>query len=210
MTLKRTFVAASAAGTILAASAFAMAQTTTKTGYAPVNGLKLYYEVRGSGQPLIVLHGGLQNTEVIADFLQEAAKNRQVIAVDLQGHGRTADIDRPITLEAMADDIAALMKYLGIEKADVMGYSLGGGTALQTAIRHPALVRKLVLVSTVFKRDGWYPEGLAQMDQFGPQAAEMMKPSPIYKSYARIAPHPEDFPRLLGKMGDLLRKDYDW
>jgi pimeloyl-ACP methyl ester carboxylesterase len=110
----------------------------------------------------------------------------------------------------MADDIAGLMKYLQIEKADILGYSLGAGVALQTAIRHPAIVGKLVIVSTVFKRDGWYPEVLAAMDQMGPGAAEMMKPSPIYKTYARVAPRPSDFPVLLGKVSDSLKKDFDW
>jgi pimeloyl-ACP methyl ester carboxylesterase len=133
-----------------------------------------------------------------------------VIAVDLQGHGRTADIDRPLSCEAMADDIARLIKHLGIEKADVMGYSLGGGVALRTAVNHPDRVRKLVLVSTAFRRDGWYPEILAGMAQMGAGAAEAMKQTPMYELYARIAPKPADWPVLLTKVGEMLRKDYDW
>jgi len=200
--------------TILAASALAFAQTRTtpavKTGYAPVNGLKLYYEIHGANEPLILLHGGLQSTEMLGAILTPLAQTRRVIAVDLQAHGRTADIDRPMSYEAMADDIAALMKYLGIEKAGVMGYSLGGGVALRTAIQHPGAVGKLVIVSTVFRRDGWYPEVLAAMAQVGAGSAEMMKPSPLYQTYARIAPRPADWPVLLTKVGDLLRKDYAW
>ena len=137
--------------------------------------------------------------------LAELSKKRKVIAVELQGHGRTADVDRPLSFEAMADDIAPLMKYLGIEQADLMGYSLGGGVALQTAIRHPQSVRKLVAVSAPFKRDGWYPEVLVAMAQMGPSAAEPMKQSPLYQLYPNV-----NWPRLFTKLGDLLRKDYDW
>ena len=123
-----------------------------------MNGLNLYYEIHGAGEPLILLHGGVGAIEMFGEVLPSLAQNRQVIAVDLQAHGRTADIDRPLSFELMAGDIAALIKHLGIEDADVMGYSLGGGVALRTAIQHPEVVRKLVLVSTPFKRDGWYPE----------------------------------------------------
>lgn len=147
--LKRMLIAASAAGTILAASALAFGQTPTtpavKTGYALVNGINLYYEIHGSGEPLILLHGGLGATEMFGEVVPLLAKSRRVIAVDLQAHGRTADIGRPMSFEAMADDIAALIKHLGIEKADVMGYSLGGGVALRVAVQHPDAVKKLVL-----------------------------------------------------------------
>ncbi|HEY2942790.1 MAG TPA: alpha/beta hydrolase [Vicinamibacteria bacterium] len=196
----------------LAASPLAVAETgtTPKTGYAKVNGLNLYYEVHGAGEPLILLHGGLGATEMFAAVLPLLSKTRRVIAVDLQGHGRTADVDRPLSFEAMADDVAALMKHLGIGKADVMGYSLGGGVALRTAVQHPDLVRKLVLVSTAFRRDGWYPEIMAGMAQMGPGAAEAMKQTPMYQLYARIAPKPDDWPLLLGKVGELVKKDYDW
>lgn len=199
---------------ILAATALAFGQASpaaaSKTGYAPVNGLKLYYEVHGAGQPLVLLHGGVGATEMFSPIMPSLSKTRQVIAVDLQAHGRTADIDRPLRCEAMADDIAALIKYLGIEKADIMGYSLGGGVALRTAIQHPGIVRKLVVVSATFKRDGWYPEIVAAMSQMGPGAAEPMKQSPMYQMYARIAPKPADWPVLLSKLGDLLPQDYDW
>jgi pimeloyl-ACP methyl ester carboxylesterase len=169
--------------------------------YAPVNGLDMYYEIHGSGEPLILLHGGVGAIEMFGEVLPLLAAGRQVIAVDLQAHGRTADIDRPLSFELMADDIAALIKHLGFKKADVMGYSLGGGVALQATIRHPDVVRKLVLVSTPFKRDGWYPEVLAGMGQMGPAAAEPMKQTPMYQLYAHVAPKPDDWPVMLTKLG---------
>src|SRR5207253_2736348 len=183
---------------------------TVKTGYAPVNGLRMYYEIHGTGKPLILIHGGAGSTANFTEIMPLLSNSRQVIALDLQAHGRTADIDRPLTLEAMADDIAALIKHLGFKNADVMGYSLGGGVALRTAIQHPSSVRKLVLVSTPFKRDGWYPEIRAGMAQMGPAAAEPMKQTPMYQLYSRVAPKPDDWPVLLTKLGELVRKDYDW
>jgi pimeloyl-ACP methyl ester carboxylesterase len=213
MLLIRSFMATFAAGIILAASVPAAQTRTTaglKTGYAPVNGLNLYYEIHGTGKPLILLHGGLGANEMFDEVMPALSKDRQVIAVDLQAHGRTGDIDRPLSYDAMADDIAALIKHLGIEKADVMGYSVGGGVALRTAVRHPEVVRKLVLVSTAFRRDGWYPEVLAGMAQMGEGGAEAMKQTPMYQLYARVAPKPADWPVLLTKLGEMLRKDYDW
>ena len=147
--------------------------------YAEVNGLEMYNEVHGSGEPLILLHGGVGAIEMFGEVLPLLAEGRQVIAADLQAHGRTADIDRSLSYEAMADDVAALIEHLDLEKADIMGYSLGGVVALQTAIRHPEVVRKLVVVSTPFRRDGWYPEVLAGMEQMGPEAAEPMKGTPM-------------------------------
>lgn len=185
-------------------------RSSVKTGYAPVDGLKVYYEIRGTGAPLVVLHGGLGSTDMMSPIVTALAADRQVIALDLQGHGRTGDIDRPITYEGMADDIAGLMKYLGIEKADVLGYSLGGGTALRVAIQHPNLARRLILISMPYKRDGWYPEIRAAMDQMGPASAEQMKASPLYQNYAKVAPNPADWTTLVTKLGELLRKDYDW
>jgi pimeloyl-ACP methyl ester carboxylesterase len=181
-----------------------------RSGYAPVNGLKMYYEIYGTGEPLILLHGGLGSTAMFGDIIALLSKTRQVIAVDLQAHGRTADIDRPITCEAMADDIAALMKYLQIPKTDLLGYSLGGAVALQAAIRHPAVVKKLVVVSEPCRRDGWYPEILAAMAQMGPAMAEQMKPSPLCKTYASVAPRPDDWTVLVTKLSVTLKIDYDW
>ncbi len=185
-----------------------MAENTGR--YAEVNGLNLYYEIHGEGYPLVLLHGGVGAVEMFGEVLPLLARDRRVVAVDLQAHGRTADIDRPLTLEFMADDIAALIGHLGYEKCDVMGYSLGGGVALQTAIRHQEVVRKLVLVSTPFAREGWYPEVRAGMEGMGPEAAEPMKHTPMYQLYAGVAPRPEDWPVLLTKLGELLRRDYDW
>src|SRR6266849_9937956 len=163
-----------------------------KGSYASVNGLNLYYEIHGAGELLILLHGGVGAIQMFGEVLPSLAQNRQVVAVDLQAHGRTADIDRPLSFELMAGDIAALIKHLVIEEADIMGYSLGGGVALRTAIQHPEVVRKLVLVSTPFRRDGWYPEVLAAMGQSGPESAEAMKRTPMYELYSRIALRPED------------------
>src|SRR6267142_4443872 len=178
--------------------------------YADVNGIKLYYELQGSGKPLVLLHGGLGAIEMFGPNLEALAKGRQVIGVDLQGHGRTADIDRPLRTDLMADDIAALIKHLKLDRPDVMGYSLGGGVALLTAIRHPEVVGRLVVVSTPFRRNAIYPEMLAQQAQVGPDAVEFMKDTPMYQLYQRVAPRPEDFGRLLGKIGESMAKDFDF
>lgn len=183
----------------------------TSTGYALVNGINLFYATWGSGAPLVLLHGGLGSVDMFGEVLPALASNRQVIGVDLQAHGRTADVDRPMRFETMADDIAALIHdHMHLDQADVAGYSLGGGVALRTAIQHPEIVRKLVLVSTPFRRDGWHAENLAGMSQMGAQSAEFMKQTPMYQEYARVAPRPEDWPILHQKLGDLLRVDYDW
>ncbi len=171
--------------------------------YADVNGISLYYEEHGSGRPLILLHGGLGSGEMYAPVLPMLAEGRRVITVDLQAHGRTA-------YQTMGDDVAGLIGHLGLAQADVMGYSLGGGTALRTAIQHPDLVRRLVLVSDPCKRDGWHAESLAGMEYMGAQLAEPLKQSPLYEVYSRVAPRVEDWPVLLDKTGELLRLDYDW
>jgi len=178
--------------------------------YADVNGIKLYYQTYGTGRPLILLHGGLGAIEMFGENIAALAKGRQVIGVDLQGHGRTADIDRPLRTDLMADDIAALIKQLKLDRPDIMGYSLGGGVAVFTAIRHPELVGKLVVISTPIRRDAFYPDILAQQGQVGAAAAEAMKQTPMYQMYASIAPRPEDWGRLLGKMGDSMKQDFDF
>jgi len=178
--------------------------------YAYVNGIALYYEEHGSGQPLVLLHGGLSAASMYAPILPLLAKDRRVIAVDLQAHGHTADVDRPLRFETLGDDVAALIRHLGLAQADVMGYSFGAATALRTAIQHPALVRRLVIVSVPCRRDGWYPESLAGMDQMGSHLAEMLKQSPLYEMYASAAPRVQDWPVLLDKSGELLRRDFDW
>jgi pimeloyl-ACP methyl ester carboxylesterase len=181
------------------------------SGYAPIDGLKMYYEIQGTGRPLILLHGGAGSTGMFSEIMPVLSKSRCVIAADLQAHGRTADIDRPLRYELMADDIAALSKHLALDSFDLMGYSLGGGVALRCAIQHPDLIGKLVLVSTPFSREGWYPEIQQAMGQSSnPQAIEAMKQSPMYKVYSKIAPRPEDWPVLFTKLGELLKRDYDW
>jgi pimeloyl-ACP methyl ester carboxylesterase len=182
------------------------AATTSATGrYVPVNGLALYYEEHGAGEPLIVLHGGVGAHEMFGPNLPVLAAARRVIAVHLQGHGRTADIDRPLRYEFMADDIAAMLTHLGIPTADLLGYSLGAGVALQTAIRHPARVRKLIALSRPCQRDGWYPEVRASFDQMGPETGRFMSQSPLSQLYPSV-----DWPTLFAKLGDLERQDYDW
>lgn len=178
--------------------------------YADVNGISLYYHEHGSGRPLILLHGGYGTGEMYAPILPSLAAGRRVITVDLQGHGRTADVNRPLRFQTLGDDIAALIGHLGLEQADVIGYSFGAAAALRTAIQHPELVRRLVVVSHPARRDGWFPESVAAFDAMGPAFAEAMKQSPIYAAYAKVAPRAEDWPVLVDKMGGLLRQDYDW
>src|SRR6202165_1341679 len=178
--------------------------------YAEINGLKLYYETHGVGRPLILLHGGLGSGEMFGPILPMLAERHQVITVDLQGHGRTADIDRPIDVRLMAGDIAALIDHLGLDKPDVVGYSLGGGVALQTAAQYPAKVRRLVVASANTRPDALDPEMRKQQGQVNAAAAEFMKETPMYKVYQRVAPHPEDFPRLLTKIGESMSKGVDY
>jgi pimeloyl-ACP methyl ester carboxylesterase len=178
--------------------------------YASVNGLKMYYEIHGRGQPTVLLHGGLGVIGMYAPILPALADNRQIVAVELQAHGHTADVDRPFSFEQMADDVAALVKRLGFEKADLMGYSLGGGVALQTTIRHPEVVRKLVVVSTPCRSDGWYPEVRAGMRAMNAEIAKTWIGSPMQQAYASVAPNPEDWPTLVAKTGPLVSQDYDW
>jgi pimeloyl-ACP methyl ester carboxylesterase len=185
--------------------------TETKgTGeYADVNGINLYYETHGAGRPLILLHGGLGSGEMFGPILPTLAENHRVIAVDLQGHGRTADIDRPIDIRLMADDIAALIDHLGLDKPDIVGYSLGGGVAFFTASKYPEKVRRLVMASANIRRDAIPVEMLAQQGQVNAAAVEFMKDTPMYQLYERVAPRPEDFGRLLDKIGESMSKDFD-
>ena len=178
--------------------------------YAEVNGINLYYETHGSGRPLILLHGGLMSGEMFGPILPTLAEHHQVIVPDLQGHGRTADIDRPIDVRLMADDIAALIDHLGLDKPDLIGFSLGGGVAFHTASRHPDKVRKLVMASANVRRDAIYPDMLDQQGQVSAAAAEFMKDTPMYQLYHRVAPRPEDFPRLLDKVGEAMATDFDF
>jgi pimeloyl-ACP methyl ester carboxylesterase len=178
--------------------------------YAEVNGVNLYYESHGTGRPLILLHGGLGSGEMFGPILPTLSERHRVITVDLQGHGRTADIDRPIDIRLMADDIAALIDHLGLEKPDLVGYSLGGGVAFFTAVNHPQKVGKLVMASANIRRDAIPPEMLAQQAQVSSAAVEFMKETPMYQLYQRVAPSPEDFGRLLDKIGESMSKDFDF
>ncbi len=181
-----------------------------KTGHAAVNGVNYYYALYGTGEPLLLLHGGLGQIEMFGTNLTKLAQSRQVIGVDLQGHGRTALGDRELSLVDMGNDMAGVLRKLGYDKVDVLGYSMGGGVAFQFAVQHPEMVRRLVLVSTPFSQDGFYPEMLPQQAALGAAMAEQMKETPMYKSYVAIAPHPEEFPKLLDAMGANMRKPYDW
>jgi pimeloyl-ACP methyl ester carboxylesterase len=179
----------------------------TRTGYAPIGDLNMYYEIHGEGAPLILLHGAYMTVDMMGPLLTGLAETRQVVAPEMQGHGRTADIDRPLTYEQMADDTAGLARHLGIAEADVVGYSMGGATALQVALRHPELVRKLVLASTSFSLDGMHQ---AAVDMFPSITPELFAGSPIEEAYQRLAPNPGDFPKLVEKLTTLDSTPFSW
>jgi pimeloyl-ACP methyl ester carboxylesterase len=181
-----------------------------RKGYVPANGVNYYYEVHGQGEPLLLLHGGLGSIAMFGPVLPTLAAGRQVIAVDLHGHGRTALGERPISLVDMGNDLAVVLRQMGYDTVDVMGYSLGGGAAFRLAVQHPDLVRRLVLVSAGYAQEGFYPELLPMQAQVGAAMADAMKGTPMYLSYVAVAPKPEDFPRLLDRMGELMRQPYDW
>lgn len=178
--------------------------------YAEVNGINLYYETHGTGRPLILLHGGLASGEMFGPILPALGERHQVIVPDLQGHGRTADIDRPIDIRLMAGDIAALIDHLGLDKPDLVGYSLGGGVAFFTASKYPEKIGKLVMASANVWRDAIPAEMLAQQGQVNAAAAEFMKETPMYRLYQKVAPRPKDFGRLLDKIGESMAKDFDF
>ena len=183
-------------------------QQKPTTGYAPVNGLKMYYEIHGSGEPVVLLHGAFMAiTGDWNDWINELAKTRKVIAVEMQGHGRTADINRDITFENLSDDVAALLDYLKIERADIVGYSLGAGTAMQCAIRHPEKVRKVVSISAPMRRDGWVKEA----NDFWPTFTwEIFKGTPMETEYQRLSPTPDKFPDFVNHIKATALKPYDF
>jgi pimeloyl-ACP methyl ester carboxylesterase len=197
-------------GNVAMQTAPAARPTPTRSGYVQANGVNYHYEVHGQGEPLLLLHGGLGSFDMFAPVLPMLAQGRQVIGVDLHGHGRTELGDREISLVDMGDDMATVLRELGYAQVDVMGYSMGGGVAFRLAAQHPEMVRRLVLVSAGYAQDGFYPEMLPMQAQVGAAMADMMKETPMYQSYAAVAPHPEDFPRLLDRMGEYMRKPYDW
>jgi len=183
----------------------------TKSGRVQANGIDYYYEIHGSGEPLLLLHGGLGSTDMFdGNVLPALARTRQVIAVDLQGHGRTTLGDRPINLIDIANDLAVVLDRLGFKQVDVAGYSFGGGAGLRLAIQHPAVVRRLAVISAPYAQNGFFPEMLPQQAAVSAAMAEQMKETPMYKSYVAVAPNPKDFPRLLDRMGEFMRRPYDW
>jgi pimeloyl-ACP methyl ester carboxylesterase len=195
---------------VLGTAFYAHAQTKSRDGYLSVNGLKYYYKIQGEGEPLLMLHGGLGHIEMFGPVIPLLAKSRQVIGVDLHGHGRTGLGDRKINLMDIGNDLAVILTQLGYNQVDVLGYSMGGAVALRLAIQHPEKVRRLIIASAPYAKAGFYPEMLPQQEAVSSALAEAMKETPMYKSYVAIAPKPEDFPKLLDRMGELMRADYDW
>ena len=189
-------------------SCLATQSFSQQKGYAPVNGLKVYYEVHGTGKPLVLLHGAFNTINMAFGMLiPELSKTRQVIAMEMQGHGRTADIDRAFSFQSMADDVAGVLKYLKIDSADVFGYSMGGGIALQLAIRHPKLVRRLIITSAVYKYTGWSPQTRAILPQLAPR---MFEGTPIKTDYDSLAPDPKHWTTFINKMKKFVTTSYDF
>lgn len=186
------------------------AQAPIKKGYVPANGLEYYYEIHGQGEPLLLLHGGLGTIDMFGSVLNKLAATRQVIAVDLHGHGRTRLGDRKMSILDMGDDMAAIVEQLAYKQVDAMGYSLGAGVAFRFAVQHPEKVRRLVLASAGYSSDGFYPELKPLQAQVSSAALPYMKDTPMYKGYVAVAPDPNEFPKLLDRIGELMREDYNW
>lgn len=211
---RRSHIAFIAAAIVTAgAVASVQAQQPAKpdsSGYIAANGVDYWFEIRGKGEPLLLLHGGLFSTGLFGPVLTKLAETRRVIGIDLHGHGHTALGTRKISLIDIGRDLGVVIQKLGLRQVDAMGYSFGGGAAFQLAVQYPALVRRLVLVSTPYAQNGFFPEMLPQQAAVGAAMADAMKDSPMYKSYVAIAPRPQDFPRLLDAMGEYMRQPYDW
>ncbi len=208
-----------AACALIGGNALSVAAQSSKTpplapntsGHAPAaEGLRVYYEIYGKGEPIVLMAGGFGDASSMMQTIVPLSRERQVITIDLEGHGRTPLRATPMSHEKLGDDVAAVLRHLKISKADVAGYSHGGDAAIRMAIQHPAMVRNLIVISTAAERDGWYPEALKGMEAVSSAQAEQMKQTPLYERYAAVAPHPGQFPLLLDRMGDLMRKDYDW
>ena len=197
-------------GLMMSAPHSAAGQPSERNGHILSSGISYYYAISGAGEPLLLLHGGLGHSEMFKPILPSLTKNRLVICIDLQGHGRTTLGDKPIDMVGMGNDMAAILKQLGYPQVDVMGYSFGAGVAFRVAAQHPEMVRRLVIVSGPMAQDGFYPEMLPMQAQVGAAMVEQMKDTPMYKSYVAVAPHPEDFPKLLDRMGELMRTPWDW
>jgi pimeloyl-ACP methyl ester carboxylesterase len=216
MSARSRIVLVAAAVAAIAAAAPASAQQVQalpkpdSSGYIAANGVNYWFEIRGKGEPLLLLHGGLMWTEAFGPTLVELAKTRRVIGVDLQGHGHTA-LGRPtIGYADIGRDMAVVIQRLGHRQVDAMGYSFGAGVAMQLAFQHPNLVRRLVVLAAPYSSAGFYPEMRPQQAAVGAAMADAMKESPLYKGYAAVAPRPEEFPKLLDAMGALMRTEYDW
>jgi pimeloyl-ACP methyl ester carboxylesterase len=184
--------------------------TASRSGRVEANGVNYYYEIHGAGEPLLLLHGGLGSISMFEPGLAEFSESREVIAVDLHGHGRTQLGNRQIDPVDIGDDMAALLEELGYEHVDVLGYSFGGANAFRLAAQHPSRVRRLVLVSIGYAQDGFYPEMLPMQAEVGAAMADSMRDTPMYQGYAAVAPDPNEFPKLLDAMGAWMRKPYNW
>jgi len=184
------------------------AQQKPVTGYAPVNGINMYYEIHGSGDPVVLLHGSFMTvTNNWTGWIDELSKTRKVIAVEMQGHGRTADTPRDITYENLAGDVAALLDHLKLPRADLIGYSMGGSVAMQCAIRHPDKVRKVVAISSRFRYDGFVKEGL---DAIAKLTADVFTGSPLEAEYKRLSPTPGHFPSFVQRVVAMAVKPFDF
>ena len=205
--MKKSFVLSLIITLLFTSGASSQNQPKKTTGYSPVNGLKMYYEIHGEGQPLILLHGAYMTIDMNwAEYFPELSKGRKVIALELQGHGHTADIDRPFNYQALATDVALFMKHLKIDSADVMGYSFGGTIAIQLAIQNPELVKKLIIVSTVYKYEGWLPELRQLFANFQPSFFDN---TPLKPAYESVAPDPKHWTKFVNKMIELDKKDFN-
>ena len=188
----------------------AVAFKVNKSGRIEVDGIQYHHQIRGQDAPLLLLHGGLGFTDMFAPIMPTLSAKRQIMGVDLQGHDRTPLSSRPIDMVTMGADMAAILKKLGYGPVDVMGYSMGAGVAFQLAVQHPQQVRRLVPISGSFAKDGFYPDMIEAQAQVSSKMAEAMKDTPMYKSYAAVAPNTGDFPKLLDAIGDMMKKPFDW
>jgi pimeloyl-ACP methyl ester carboxylesterase len=205
------FAAAIATAAPLSVEAQQTSMKPDSSGRIAANGVDYWFEIHGKGEPLLLLHGGLFSTALFGPMLDKLAETHRVIGVDMLGHGHTSLGNRTkISLVDIGRDLAVVVQKLGLKQVDVMGYSFGGGAAMQLAFQHPELVRRLVIVSAPYAQNGFYAEMLPQQAAVSGAMADQMKQTPMYTTYAAIAPHPEEFPRLLDLMGEYMRQSYDW
>lgn len=195
-------------GTVTADTAVKASLKPNESGYAAVNGLKMYYEVYGQGKPLVLIHGSFMTIPLNwSHIIPLLAPHRKVIVAEMQAHGRTRDIDRPMSYEGMSDDVSGLLQHLKIDSADILGYSMGGGVAFQFAIRHPAQLRRLIILSGTYAHNGWWPDVEAS---FGAMNADMLKGTPIEQQYDSLGNDPARFPDFIKKVMSIDLQPYDW